>query len=397
MKYTQITSYVAFIVALFTIIFANPTWAKPTSQDVSLYVIEWSPNGEMIAKGLSDGTVQIVDIMTNTIISEFKVNDSGISVIAWSPSNDKIITGGVYDSSVEIWDISSPQLIATIPDSNGTQIFDLAWSPDGRYIFVARRAGENNISVWDSASLEFVYGEQVITITDIEWSPDNQHIALSHFAPHISIWDAQTFEETAFLGDTLEVIHEQRNTGLNYGIFNIEWSPDGEYIVAGTIQGFVKVWTVNNNEIIYDYQAHGDIENDPQAFVREVWFDPSGRVFSSIAADGTVRTWSLQTGNLLGEYQLTAPIITASINSTHIQFVYSGENQSVEFEPRTSITVDDIQQYSINCGVSTDTLETLDVEQINVFTSALKNNEDTLSSDCMSDLLDMTSIFAEKE
>jgi WD40 repeat protein len=72
----------------------------------------------------------------------------------------------------------------------------------------------------------------------------------------------------------------------------VAFSPDGQTVASGGVDGKVVVWNVEKGPPIQVVAAHGD-EVTGLAFSR-----PDGRLLASASYDGTVRLWDVSTGEL---------------------------------------------------------------------------------------------------
>ena len=62
----------------------------------------WSPNGNRIASGSSDGTVQVWDATTGQHIFTYRGHSGSVNTVAWSPDGTRIASGG-NNETVQVW------------------------------------------------------------------------------------------------------------------------------------------------------------------------------------------------------------------------------------------------------------------------------------------------------
>lgn len=84
------------------------------------------------------------------------------------------------------------------------------------------------------------------------------------------------------------------NSSPTLGISSIKFTPNGEYLASGSVDGSVKLWEVNSQRIIYDIKAHKDD-------VTVIDFTDDGELMITGSRDGTVKIWTLKSGNLKKE------------------------------------------------------------------------------------------------
>jgi WD40 repeat protein len=74
--------------------------------------------------------------------------------------------------------------------------------------------------------------------------------------------------------------------------FAVAFSPDGQLLAAGTAEGQVRLWRVNDGQPLLTCEGH-------MGAVWSVAFSPDGRLLASGSTDGTVRLWDVNSGQYL--------------------------------------------------------------------------------------------------
>jgi DNA-binding beta-propeller fold protein YncE len=112
--------------------------------------VAFSPDGKQIAASwVTDyaGYLALWDALTGKRI--LKIAAAGpTSSVAFSPDGKRIASGSHY-GSVQVWDASSGQQIATFK-GNSSAVQSVAFSPDGK--LVASGGFDNTVRVWDTAN-----------------------------------------------------------------------------------------------------------------------------------------------------------------------------------------------------------------------------------------------------
>jgi WD40 repeat protein len=150
------------------------------------------------------------------------------------------------------------------------------YSPDGKYI---ASSGDNTVRIWDSTSGDIVriidlsesnyYSGSSVWIMAVAFSPDGKYIVSGSL--RYSIQKRETNSGLllqTFLG------HESDVTCIAY-------SPDGKYIVSGSIDHTVRIWNSTSGENIHILRGHA-------SSIFSVAYSPDGKhiVSSSAGYDG---------------------------------------------------------------------------------------------------------------
>lgn len=213
----------------------------------------------------------------------------------FSPDGTRALTAGA-DFTARLWDTRTGAELARY-ESPDSPIFNARYSPDGRRIAAA--------PAQEIVILDANLGETLLTISDdtligvaLAWSPDGSKIAASVTSEEIgdraAVWDAYT-------GDLLAV------TGaLDDLVMNLDWSPDGRYIVtAGGAGTLAIIWDAETGEHVMTLDGHTGIVN------AAAWH-PDGSMIVTAGDDRQALLWDAQTGDLLASLPHSSPVIGAA-------------------------------------------------------------------------------------
>jgi WD40 repeat protein len=109
-----------------------------------------SPNQEEMAISSADKQVVLMsteDWSTNVILDNF---ESGVNVVSYHPTKEQLLVGE-KDAYLNRVDLYSREIIDRIP-AHYWAIYDICFSPDGRFFATASR--DKTVKIWDSASHE---------------------------------------------------------------------------------------------------------------------------------------------------------------------------------------------------------------------------------------------------
>ena len=65
--------------------------------------IAWSINGNKIASGSEDHTVQIWSAFNPSLIYKYQNHSNWVFGLAWSQPDETLIASGSYDKTVQVW------------------------------------------------------------------------------------------------------------------------------------------------------------------------------------------------------------------------------------------------------------------------------------------------------
>ena len=113
-------------------------------------------------------------------------------------------------------------------------IFNIAWSPDGRYL--ASGSHDKTIVVWDvETGTQFQYQNGNFgSVFGVSWSPDGEKIAFGLKDIEILILKVNNI----FKFKTL--------TGHTDTVYCLSWSPDGRFLASGDYERLIWLWDIEN-------------------------------------------------------------------------------------------------------------------------------------------------------
>jgi eukaryotic-like serine/threonine-protein kinase len=152
--------------------------------------LTYSHDGQRIASGSRDSSVNLLDMSTGRLARALKVRAARVSAVAFSP-DDRRLAAAVSDGSIKIWDTTSWEGAVTMMAHNGPAL-GLAYSPDGGRL--ASGGADQTIKVWDSASHQELLSLRghLGEVNAVAFSPDCKRLASASGDHTIKIWDVVT-------------------------------------------------------------------------------------------------------------------------------------------------------------------------------------------------------------
>lgn len=198
-----------------------------------------------------------------------------------------------------------------ISSQSDPNVYDLAVSPDDRYLAVASNQG---LLIYDLATLELItaVNEDGSVKKSVAWSPDGKHLAVGS-GPRVWIWNFETMStEFEFSGHEVEMYHvtwsvdrplvfSVANNGSfgswdielgepttpveEVGMRAIEFSPNGDHVAFSQWYQLSAVNMLNGDQTVFS-EEHSDL-------IAAISWYPGSSFFVSGSYDGTLRIWDL--------------------------------------------------------------------------------------------------------
>ncbi len=77
--------------------------------------------------------------------------------------------------------------------------------------------------------------------------------------------------------------------GHSHGVWTVAYAPDGQTIVSGGVDRYVRIWDIETGRLLRSLRGH-------TADIRALVFTPDGRTLASGSEDRTIRLWNPKTG-----------------------------------------------------------------------------------------------------
>ncbi len=231
-----------------------------------IWGLKWSPvtatGVSTLASASQDGTVRLWNIETGTATAALQTGWA--FCVAWSPDGQRIAVGA-YQTGIQIWDVSTQELLHTWESSTNSPIISIVWSPDGSSLASGELYGD--IYLWDVATGQVRqaitgYTRQRCDVNGLAWSPDGSSLASAHQDGQVRLWDPLT-------GQLVRSI--KAHTGWVRGL---AWSPDSSLLASTGEDKRIFLWDPVTG-LAYAEQHHNRLP------VWSVSWSPDGTMFAS--------------------------------------------------------------------------------------------------------------------
>ena len=267
--------------------------------------------GGLLITASNDKTARIWEAETGALVQTLRVpiaegSEGRVYAVALSPDGGTALVGGATrygEDSVRlfVFDVASGELLRSVAGF-GNVIFDIEYSPDGRYVAVATSGSADNV-VLDGRSLRVAarltgYEE---SSQNVAWAPDGRLATVSYdgavrlydrefsrirrvdptggsrpyslaFSPdgeRLAVGFTDSNRLQVLDGRTLRLSYEPDMSGVREGrsVASVAWSPDGDTLYAGgsgsrrfdgSWRRYVRTWERGGRGAYEDIGVAGD-------------------------------------------------------------------------------------------------------------------------------------------
>jgi WD40 repeat protein len=204
--------------------------------------LAWSPDGNYLAAGDSQGMIRIWDGKTGKQVKHMVLEDEeAVECLDWSPNGESLAAGSVGGLIQVYKDIIGESIFKTrhTTKSEESDIHAVVWSPNGKLL--ASASSDQTVHIWEpthSSPLSVYSGHQGTdwgNIRAIAWSPDNTKLVSGDDSSRIDVWDALTSQY-------LFTCRDQSTGAPQDVILSVAWSPNGAFIASSSSSSTVSVW-----------------------------------------------------------------------------------------------------------------------------------------------------------
>ncbi len=194
-----------------------------------------SPDGSLLAMAVGDSAVLLSSLSSEIPTRRLTGHAAAVNAVAFSADGLRLATAS-EDRSVKVWDVAAGSLLVSL-NGHVTGVKDVAFSPDGR--FVASVGGQyrgtpgSEVFLWEAGKgrlLRKLEGHTGL-VNAVAFFPDGTRLATASDDRTIKLWDCKT-------GDDVFTLR-----GHTSGVISLAISRDGGQLVSGSIDCTARVWS----------------------------------------------------------------------------------------------------------------------------------------------------------
>jgi WD40 repeat protein len=235
-----------------------------------------SPDESLLAARNRDGTIPLWDAATGKEKRVLKGNDPFVFNLMFTPDGRRLISNG-SDQSIRIWDVASGRELYQLRGQT-----PLAVSPDNRLLATAD-AKAPNIFVYDLTTgreiKRFALASQG-NVFQLAFSPDGRRLAAAGSPRRnggigtIKVWDVTD-------GRLLRSLESPKTV-----LWSVAFSPDGRSVVTGDSYGSLSLWELSSGRQRHSFTGH-------QSRIDAIAFSPDGQTLAASSVDAPVYIWDV--------------------------------------------------------------------------------------------------------
>ncbi|HET8796697.1 MAG TPA: hypothetical protein VFO89_03360, partial [Thermoanaerobaculia bacterium] len=234
------------------------------------FVVEYTPDGTLIAVGDDNGDVRLFHALTGELHRRFVGHADTVFTIAFSSDGRTMASAG-FDNTIRLWTVADGRCIDILLGHEGW-VYSVRFSPDGRTLASASEDG--TCRLWDlpSGACTIVPMEEPGFVASVAFSPDGALLAAGGSAGVVTLFPIA------------DLTRPMRLFGHTRRIRSITFSRQGDLLASGGEDGRVLLWRPHDGAHLAILSAH-------TGAVMSLSFSDKGDLLASASDDQTVRLW----------------------------------------------------------------------------------------------------------
>ncbi len=259
-----------------------------------LQKVAWGPDSKWLVSVGLDGTPTVWNATTGAPLQTFGSSTNSYTAVAVSPDGKEIASssdGKIGDRTIYIWDPSTGKQIQQLTASKLDRIFDVAFSPDGKWLAAAYE--QETVLVWDVASGKIIhtYTGHTDYVEGVSFSPNGKVLASVGDDGNLILWNVEASDDSKAMLSSI--------AAHNGSAYRVRFSQDGQTLVTAGGDALVRAWDVSDDQapyLLYTLYGHTDS-------VTSLSMDFSRDHVVSGSGDGTIRVFTMNTDELIQQAQ----------------------------------------------------------------------------------------------
>jgi WD40 repeat protein len=239
-----------------------------------IWSLKFSPDGQMMATGNADRSVQLITLGDGHIKTLTGHRDN-VTDISFHPQGQTLVTAS-FDGSLRRWNTQG-QLLQTITE-NSNKIRGVAFNPTGTIMASAHEDG--SIHLWDGTTGRSIGHQSAHRryINKVSFSPDGSYLASASADKTLRLWQVGTNHSLSLSGHTAEVTQ-------------VSFHPNGQQLASASADGTVRIWDTRSGQELQTLQG----SNYP---LWNLAYHPNGQTLAAVDDQGLVYVWDAEVSDI---------------------------------------------------------------------------------------------------
>lgn len=198
-----------------------------------------SLNGRQFIAAGGDGVLSVWNVADLSFDKQLPISNQSLRCMAFSPSGD-VLAVGSSDGRVYLLDAHT-YLTLDVLESHVNSVFTVAFTPDGQYLLSGSR--DAHLNVWKVGKKYQLYRRitaHMSTVNSIAVSPDGSMIATAGRDKEVRIWSAKSF-------DLLKVIGARFDGHVN-SVNRVLWTTYNNMLISASDDRSLMLWDIKMNK-----------------------------------------------------------------------------------------------------------------------------------------------------
>jgi WD40 repeat protein len=145
------------------------------------------------------------------------------------------------------------------------------------------------VKIWSTKTgmLEKTCNGHAGRVNSVAFSPNGMYVVSGSVDNTAIIWSAETGAAARILNGSGILYGHAVSSGHTASVNSVAFSPNGVYVVTGSSDNTVKIWSAETGAVVRTCKGH-------TRSVNSVAFSPDGMYVASGSFDNTVRIWSIE-------------------------------------------------------------------------------------------------------
>lgn len=247
-----------------------------TGHEAAVRALAFSPDGALLGSGSEDNTARMWEVRTGRLRYTWSEYEKPIYAVTFSQTGSTLIAGD-GDGRIDLWSVSNGNLYKSFLKNFGA-VFSLLVSPDGKTLVSGDKDGD--LILWSLPE-----GDKLAEFNDVHESiifalatgTDGRTLVSCDFFGQVKVWDWQNSNLT-----------QRQEFTAGRSAFSVAVNANGNLLATGigtdSDAGQIKLWNLNDGSAI-------DTISGYSRPVRAVTFTPDGRSLITGSEDSSIRIW----------------------------------------------------------------------------------------------------------